>query len=222
MIVIGAGGFAKELVEILISDKYKYNESNLFFFDNVNDIAGQKVLNRFAILRSFRQVKEVFTNLSNEFVLGVGDNKARFALCRKFEDLGGKPKTIISANASIGSDVNEIKSGNTIMDFVVLTNSVSIGKGTLINSHCLVGHDASLGDFCSISPGVKITGNCRIQDYVNIGTGAIILPNVEVGKNSYIGAGSVVANDVPDNSLIVGVVPSRVVSKVSEKDRINT
>lgn len=221
MIVIGAGGFAKELVEILISEKYNYNESNLFFFDNVNHIKDKKVLGRFQILKTFAQISKIFAEVSKEFSLGIGDVKNRLELCKKFEALGGVPKTIISPRASVGSDVGEIKAGVTIMDFVVITNASKIGKGTLINSHCLVGHDASVGKFCSISPGVKITGHCEVQDYISIGTGAIILPNVKLGRNSYIGAGSVVANDVPEDSLIVGVIPSRVVSKVPERDRIN-
>lgn len=220
MIVIGAGGFAKELIEILVSDKYNYDETNLFFFDNINDYPDDKLYHKFTILKSSDQVTEIFKSISNEYTLGIGGSKNRFQLNNKFEDIGGKLVTATSKYCSIGSFNTDIKPGTVIMDYTVLTNSVSVGKGTLINSHCLIGHEATIGDFCSIAPGVRITGNCKIGNYVNIGTGAIILPNVKVGNNSFVGAGSVISNDVPDDSMVVGVIPSRVVSKTSKFDSV--
>jgi acetyltransferase-like isoleucine patch superfamily enzyme len=51
-----------------------------------------------------------------------------------------------------------------------------------------------------------------IEDHVWIGSRAIILPGVVVGHHSVIGAGSVVAKDVPANCLAVGS-PARIVRR---------
>ena len=45
-----------------------------------------------------------------------------------------------------------------------------------------------------------------------MGSGAKVLGNIVVGSNSRIGAGSVVIDDVPPNSTVVGV-PGRVVQQ---------
>ena len=45
-----------------------------------------------------------------------------------------------------------------------------------------------------------------------IGAGAKVLGNITIGDNVRIGAGSVVINDVPDNSTVVGV-PGRIVQQ---------
>jgi len=42
--------------------------------------------------------------------------------------------------------------------------------------------------------------------------GAIILPNVEIGNNCIIGAGAVVMDSIPDNSVAVGN-PAKVIFK---------
>jgi serine O-acetyltransferase len=49
-----------------------------------------------------------------------------------------------------------------------------------------------------------------IANNVVIGAGAKVLGNILIGENSQIGAGSVVVDDVPTNSTVVGI-PGRVI-----------
>lgn len=212
MVVIGAGGFAKELIDILINNEY--TRENLYFFDNTN--SAKESFYGFKILHSIKEVEQVFREISNEFCLGIGTPKARYDLNKKFEQIGGKLTTIISTNAVVGKFDVKIASGACIMSSTTISNGVSIGKGSLINADVLAGHDVIIGKFCDISPGVMITGYVQIGSYVSIGTGVSVMPKVKIGDNSFIAAGSVVANDIPENSMVVGIVPSRVVSKLSE------
>ncbi len=218
MIVLGAGGFAKELTQILISDKYGFNEKDLFFFDDVNNV-DRRLFNKFPILNSTTRVKEIFKTVSPEYCLGVGSSKARYLLYKKFEKLGGRIKTIIANNSTIGIYEMDIHEGVTIMSEVILSNSVSIGKYSLINVNVMIGHDSVIGDFCDISPGVIITGHVHIGNYVQIGSGAIILPGIKIGESSIISAGSVISQDIPENSKVVGTIPSRVIEKLPPFDR---
>lgn len=211
MIVIGAGGFAKELIDILVT-KNKYTNKNLYFFDEID--TSNKLLYGFKILHSIKEAEQIFKNISNEFCLGVGSPKARYNLFNKFEKIGGKPTTIISSNSIIGNFNVKIGEGTCIMSSSIISNDVVIGKGALVNADVLAGHDVIIGNFSDISPGVKLTGNCQIGKYVSIGTGAVILPKVKIGDNSFIVSGSIVANDIPENSMVVGVIPSRVMSRL--------
>ena len=52
----------------------------------------------------------------------------------------------------------------------------------------------------------------KIGNKVQIGCGAVVLGNISIGNNVYIGANSVVLNDVPDNSIAVGV-PARIIER---------
>ena len=210
MIVIGAKGFAKELLEDLISDKYKYNENNLFFFDDVSDNLPNKLYDKFRIINSLDKVKEVFNTLSDEFSLGIGTPRFRKELSDKFIKSGGKLISVISENSKVGSFDVEIANGVTIMAGTVITSSIKIGKGSLLNLSCTVGHDCMLGEFVELSPNVSISGHCKIGDLTSIGTGAIVIPKVTIGKNCVIGAGTVVTKDVPDNCVVVGV-PGKII-----------
>jgi serine O-acetyltransferase len=77
----------------------------------------------------------------------------------------------------------------------------------------VIGETAVVGDDVTIYQGVTLGGTGKdkgkrhptILSRVVIGAGAQVLGNITVGENSRVGAASVVIDDVPDNSTIVGV-----------------
>lgn len=82
----------------------------------------------------------------------------------------------------------------------------------------VIGETTYIGDNVLIYQGVTLGGTGKehgkrhpsIGDNVIVGAGAKILGNLKIGTNSRIGAGSVVIEDVPENSTVVGI-PGRVV-----------
>ncbi|WP_179338063.1 acetyltransferase [Winogradskyella ludwigii] len=212
MIIVGAKGFAKELLQIVSIDMGLLDD-DIVFFDNVSSDLPSKLYNRFRILTSFKEV-EIYLLKSEDksFVLGLGNPLLRKNLFKQFTQLGAQPISIISKNAEIGNfDVN-IKVGVTILSGVKISNSVDIGIGCLIYYNSIVTHDCIIGDFVEISPNVNILGRSSIGDNSSLGASSVILPDITIGSNVTVGAGTVVLNDVPNNITIVGV-PGRIISK---------
>ncbi len=97
-----------------------------------------------------------------------------------------------------------------------------IGKGLFIDhGHgVVIGETTIIGDNVTIYQGVTLGGTGKetgkrhptIEDNVMISVGAKILGSFTIGENSKIGAGSVVLEEVPPNSTVVGV-PGRVVKQ---------
>jgi sugar O-acyltransferase (sialic acid O-acetyltransferase NeuD family) len=202
MLIVGAKGLAKEILEIL---HRKNGTQNLCFYDDVNKNGPDKLYGEFPILKSLEEAQNYFKNISSEFTLGIGNPKLRKIIYNKFFDLGGKAVTVISENSEIGSFDNHIEDGVIITSGVILTNSITVKKGTLINLSSTIGHDTKIGGFVEICPNVSVSGHCEIGNLVFIGTGATILPKVNIGANSIIAAGSVVTKDVPENVMVAGV-----------------
>jgi sugar O-acyltransferase (sialic acid O-acetyltransferase NeuD family) len=201
MLIVGAKGFAKDILEIL----HQNNEtSDIYFFDDVSEDIPGKLYGKFEVIRSLQMAKEIFLS-DNRFCLGVGNPVIRFQLAKKFTRLSGLFTSVISPNAHIGHYGSTIDNGCNVMTGVVITNDVKIGRGALINLNCTVGHDSVIEEFVELSPGVHISGNCTIGRFSNIGTNAAILPGIKTGENVIVGAGAVVTKNIPANSLVIGI-----------------
>lgn len=97
-----------------------------------------------------------------------------------------------------------------------------IGRGFFIDhgNGVIIGETTVIGDNVTLYQGVTLGGTGKEQgkrhptigNNVMISTGAKVLGSFKIGDNSKIGAGSVVLNEVPPNSTVVGV-PGRVVKR---------
>jgi serine O-acetyltransferase len=97
-----------------------------------------------------------------------------------------------------------------------------IGDGLFIDhGHgVIIGETAIIGNNVTLYQGVTLGGTGKecgkrhptIEDNVMISAGAKVLGSFTIGENSKIGAGSVVLEEVPPNSTVVGV-PGRVVKR---------
>jgi len=91
----------------------------------------------------------------------------------------------------------------------------------------VIGETAEVGDNVTLYHAVTLGGTTwekgkrhpTIGSNVVIGAGAKILGPVHIGANTRIGANSVVLNDIPPNSIVVGI-PGKVVFRVEGERRI--
>lgn len=201
MLIIGAKGFAKEVLEIFVQ---KNETQGLCFFDDVAEGGPEHLYSKFPVLKNKAEVEKIFIK-DSRYTLGIGKPILRLRLAERFDALGGELTTVISPTAEIGSYGITIEEGCIIMSGVRISNDVTVGRGTMIYYNSVITHDVSIGQFCEISPSVNILGRAVIGDHVSIGAGSVIFPDVVIGNNSVIAAGSVVRQHVPANVMVAGV-----------------
>ncbi|MGV9199721.1 MAG: serine O-acetyltransferase [Promethearchaeia archaeon] len=119
-----------------------------------------------------------------------------------------------------------------ISDIAREITSVEIHPGAEIGARFFIDHGAGvvvgetskIGDNVIIYPGVVLGGTTdkaekrhpTLGNNIIVGTGAKIIGNISIGDNVKIGANAVVVNNVPSDSVVVGV-PGRVVSQKGER-----
>ena len=120
----------------------------------------------------------------------------------------------IGADCSIGPYAR-LREGSIIEDGVKIGNFVEtkktkIGKSSKANHFSYLG-DAEIGKEVNIGAGTitcnydgKDKHKTKIGDASFVGTNSSLVAPVNIGKNAYVGAGSTITKDIPDNALGVG------------------
>jgi maltose O-acetyltransferase len=88
-----------------------------------------------------------------------------------------------------------------------IVGPVVIGRNVMMGPRCMllaINHETGRTDRPMIDQGVKKTTPPIIEDDVWLGAGVTVLPGRRIGTGSIIGAGSVVATDIPPFTIAAG------------------
>jgi acetyltransferase-like isoleucine patch superfamily enzyme len=134
------------------------------------------------------------------FIIGVGDNKIRREIALRHDGLPWI--SVISAGAHVPKGVF-VGNGVFVGFAAYLSYNVSLGNHSIVHCNSVIGHDARLGPFSQVAPGVCVGGNgVNIEEGAFIGTNATILnKRLTIGAWSKVSLSSVVSEDLAPNTL---------------------
>jgi UDP-2-acetamido-3-amino-2,3-dideoxy-glucuronate N-acetyltransferase len=145
------------------------------------------------------------TYIDDDVLIGEGTSIWHFSHVQKGARIG--------QNCIIGQNVN-------------IGNNVKIGKNVKIQNNVSVYEGVELEDYVFCGPSMVFTNvknpRCKypqkgssyyvktlVKEGSSIGANATIVCGHTIGRHAFIGAGAVVASDVPDYALMVGVPAKR-------------
>jgi UDP-N-acetylglucosamine acyltransferase len=104
----------------------------------------------------------------------------------------------------------QVGSGNIFREHVTISRGTTkgggitrIGNGNFFLSYSHVGHDCQIGDNTLFVNGATLAGHVTVQDFVTLGAFSPVHQFCRLGRYAYIGAATVITQDVPPFSLIV-------------------
>ncbi len=204
VIILGAGGHAKGLVDALLAASAVIAG----IVDPDPALTGTKVLG-VPVLGGDDIVNE-YPPSEIQLVNGLGSvglPVKRQQLFEKFKGMGYKFATVVHPSAVIASDV-VLGEGVQVMAGVVIQPGCRIGINSIINTRASVDHDCAIGDHVHIAPGVTMSGGVKIGMGSHIGTGATVIQGLSIGNGCLVAAGAVVTNNIIAGAMVRGV-PAR-------------
>lgn len=122
---------------------------------------------------------------------------------------------------SIGGDPQDLKfkgeptellvgDGNTFREYVTVSRGTvggggktTLGSGSLFMASAHVAHDCHVGDYTIFANGATLAGHVLVQDFATLGAFSPVHQYCRIGRYAYIGACTVITQDVPPFSLVV-------------------
>jgi sugar O-acyltransferase (sialic acid O-acetyltransferase NeuD family) len=204
LVVIGAGGFARKVIEA--AERAERHKIVAVFDDDPVKWGGV-----FAGYPIIGGIGEFLADWRGHCiaVVAIGDNGARSKLVRRLAEQRVRLATVVHPAAVVGRDV-ALGAGTMVMALAAVDPDTITGASVVVNTLASVAHDCVLGDGVFVGPGARLTGGVRVGELSSVGAGACVIPGKTIGRNVRVGAGAVVIDDVPDDVTVVGI-PARIV-----------
>jgi UDP-2-acetamido-3-amino-2,3-dideoxy-glucuronate N-acetyltransferase len=159
----------------------------------------------------FTSIYERNCIISEDAEIGEGTRIGNFVFIRDH--------VIIGAGCSVGSYVDiegDVRIGNlvSLQSGCYLTRGVTVEDEVFCGPRLVTLNDKSI---CHRRSSLVFQRQApRILRAARIGGGCVLLPGITIGENAFVGAGSVVTQDVPDHIIVAGN-PARMIGRVSDE-----
>jgi sugar O-acyltransferase (sialic acid O-acetyltransferase NeuD family) len=211
LIIIGAGGFAREIRQF-IPQCFPAGTVRLkgFLSHNPRD------LEQFDIPQPILAAPETYVPEENDrFLLGIGDTEHRRRVTETLLERNAVFVSMIYPTAYIDQSA-KLGTGCIIYPFATIMNEARLGNFVAMNIYSSAGHDTQIGQYCNLSPYATMNGFSVLDDDVFLGTHASVLAYNRVGRGSKVSANSVVTQNVGPSTLVFGV-PGRHMPLISHR-----
>lgn len=140
---------------------------------------------------------------SHRLVLAINDPVSRAKVGALIESRGVSLSSFVHSTVIISPSA-VIEDGVILLPYSIVSANAFVSKGVCINVHCSVGHDARVGQFCTLASHVDLMGWVAIGDRVFLGSGSRVLPKIVVENDATVGAGGIVMRRVRAATTVYG------------------
>ena len=207
LLLIGAGGFARETLELIadvnaaapVWDVVGLLDDNLAV--QGTEVHGVPVLGPAELVHDRTDAQVVACVASPTDPLRRCRLVARLDLATERYATLVHPAAVVPASAEIGP-------GCVLHATTVLTADIRLGAHVAMMPAVVLTHDVTVEEGVTFAARVSVAGGVAIGRGAYIGAGALLREGLTVGDGSLVGMGAVVTRDVPAHEVWMGV-PAR-------------
>jgi acetyltransferase EpsM len=196
LVLIGGGGFAKEVHEIAELAGHEV-------VGYVADAEGVVDLPHLGTIDRLDEWQSKFDHLAMGF--GAVDRRSlgrRAQVIGELEAKGFTFQSLVSPHAVVSRGV-EIAAGAVVAHGVVISVDAKIGAHAILNTSAIVGHDAVIGERAIVAPNAFVGGSASIGRDCLIGPSSVVLEGRTVSDEVIVSLGSLVLRNVDKGMTIL-------------------
>lgn len=200
IIIIGAGGFGKEIFSYIQDDldNITLKNTNLKGFLDDNEINFINTgLNNSLYLGKINDYK---FSTNDYAIIAIGNIKIRNSIINQL--INNTQFFTFIHSTSYVSKYAKIGKGIIVCPFCVIQPYSVIGDYCSLNIYCSIGHDSILGTGSVLSPYCTLNGNVKTGSNLFMGTRSTILLNNTIGNNCTISAHTLIDINIEDQYII--------------------
>lgn len=199
MLVYGAGGHGRSLVELLrLLPGYQVEG---FVDDGINQHESLLGLNVLGGRDALQQLFNQGIALAVNGVGGISNPSMRLEIFELLNRIGYFCPAVIHPTAFLETTAI-LADGVQVFPLAYVGSQVRIGFGSIVNTGVIISHDCVLGELVNLSPGATLAGGVEVGEGVLVGMCATVNLNVKIGSGARIGNGATVKADVPDHGIV--------------------
>jgi sugar O-acyltransferase (sialic acid O-acetyltransferase NeuD family) len=206
VIVVGSGGHAKVVIDIL--QEMIANESKIEIIGvTSNLLAIAEVFFGFKVLGTDEIIKNYSNNDNYMVAMGLGgyrDNTLRDKIFHYVKDFGINFINAIHPSAIISKSV-KLGEGVVIFPGVVINTDVMIGDNSIIATLASIDHETIIENNVLVSAGVTVGAYAKIGSGTLLALGSKVISGVTIGRNVLVASGAVVVSNIDDNKTVFGI-----------------
>ena len=202
LIIIGVGGFARELFwNAHDSVGYGTGWDIKGFLDGDVELAAEEYEK--LPLPVLGDVDSYVIQTNDCFICAIGSPKVKEKLVQRILVRGGEFINVIH-NTSIVHPTVQMGRGNILCPLVHILDHAKVGDFVTFNGRSGMGHDAQIDDYSSVMSAVDITGYVRAGKRTFWGSGSRALPHSRIDDDATVGVASVVFKHVRAGAKVFG------------------
>ena len=214
VLIIGGNGHGSVIAACIKDNQKNGYDEDIEICGFVNDFVDN--VDEYAVLGGTDRIQH-FVDEGYYFIWGIhmiGRNVLTEELFKRLNVPLDRLVTIIHYTAFIGENV-VLHPGVVVMCHAYIAPRTELGIGTMVKSNNCIGHDVKCGPLCHFAMG-SITGSCVVMGKcADISIGATVLEKRKIGDFAMAGARSLVAHDIPDYEIHVGL-PAKFLRRIKE------
>lgn len=199
LIIVGAGGFGRELLELVKHINAVEKKWNIkgFIDDRLNALEQYEC--DYEVIGT---IQDWEPRNSEVFACAIAEPGIKERIVHTLKAKGAVFVPVIHPTAWISEFAN-IGEGLVAYPYSTIGPNTYLGDFVTLLS-AAIGHDAIVGKYTTISTHCDITGGVRLGERVFLGSHASITPGRKVGNDVYVCAGSVVMTNIKADIKVMG------------------